>query len=111
MSDDIPAACCLSDAELRERKATLVAQFRSAVTAAEELPNGFVFRVPRHKKWIAVAGELILAECECCPFPTFELAAGPNLGPVIVRVTGPAGTKDFLRTLFCDPQGLPRHCG
>jgi hypothetical protein len=104
-SDDIPVACCLSTAEFREREATLLAHFRSAVIGTDELPDGYAFRLPADGKWIAVVVELIVAERECCPFLTFELAARPNRGPVIVRVTGPAGTKDFLRTILCKPEG------
>jgi len=104
-SDDIPVACCLSTAEFREREATLLAHFRSALIETDELPDGYAFRLPGDGKWIAVVAELIVAERECCPFLTFELAAHPNRGPVIVRVTGPAGTKDFLRTILCEPEG------
>jgi len=102
MSDDIRVACCLSDAELRKREATLLAQFKSALIATEELPDGYVFRVPGDKKWMAVVWELMVAERECCPFLTFELTAQPNMGPVSVRVTGPAGTKEFLKTILCN---------
>jgi hypothetical protein len=35
---------------------------------------------------------------------TFEFVAQPSMGPVIVRVTGPAGTKDFLKTVWCKPE-------
>jgi hypothetical protein len=104
MSEDIRVACCLSDAELRKRLATLVARFASAVIAIEELPDGYVFRVPGDKQWMAVVWEAIVAERECCPFLTFELTAQPNLGPVSVRVTGPAGTKDFLKTILCNSE-------
>ena len=100
MFGDIRVACCLSDAELRKRVATLVARFESAMLATEELPDGYVFRVPGDKKWMAVLWEAIVAERECCPFLTFELTAQPNMGPVSVRVTGPAGTKEFLKTIF-----------
>lgn len=104
MSDDVPVACCLSDAELRKREATLLAHFKSALIATEELPDGYVFRVPGDKKWMAVVWELMVAERECCPFLTFELTAQPNIGPLSVRVTGPAGTKDFLKTIFCNSE-------
>jgi hypothetical protein len=100
MSHDIPIACCLSDAELRKREATLIAQFRSALIATEELPDGYAFRLHGDKKWMAVVLELIVAERECCPFLTFELTAQPNMGPVTFRVTGPVGTKDFLKTIL-----------
>jgi hypothetical protein len=102
-SDDLPIACCLTSAELRQREATLLAQFRSAVIETEELPDGYAFRVPGDRKWVAITAEMIAAERECCPFLTFEFSAQPSMGPLIVRVTGPAGTKDFLKTTFCKP--------
>jgi hypothetical protein len=106
MSEDIRVACCLSDAELRKRVATLLARFESAVIATEELPDGYVFRVRGDKKWMGVVWEAIVAERECCPFLTFELTAQPNMGPLSVRVTGPAGTKDFLKTILsCSMNG------
>ena len=100
-SDDIPVACCLTSAELREREATLIAQFSSAVIATEELRDGYAFRLPGDGKWLGLVAELIVAERECCPFLTFELVAQPSMGPIIVRVTGPAGSKEFLKTVLC----------
>jgi hypothetical protein len=102
-SDDMPIACCLTSAELRERDATLLAQFRSAVIGTEELRDGYAFRVPGDGKWIAIIAKMIVVERECCRFLTFELVAQPNMGPVIVRVAGPAGTKEFLKTVLCKP--------
>jgi hypothetical protein len=102
-SDEMPVACCLTSAELRERETTLLAQFRSAVIGTEELPNGYAFRVPGDHKSIATIAKMIVAERECCPFLTFEFVAQPSMGPVVVRVTGPAGTKDFLKTVLCKP--------
>jgi hypothetical protein len=52
-SDDMPIAGCLPSAELREREATLLAQFRSAVIGTEELRDGYAFRVSGDGKWIA----------------------------------------------------------
>ena len=98
--DTIPILCSLTSAELREREATLLAQFRSAVVDAEELQEGYAFRLGGDGKLIGLLAELLVAERECCPFLTFEVVALPNKGPVIVRVTGPAGTKDFVRSVF-----------
>jgi len=100
-SNDMPIACCLTSAKLREREATLLAQFRSAVIETEELPDGYAFRVPGNGESIAVIAEMIVAERKCCPFFTFELLAQPNMGPVIVRVTGPAGVKEFVKSTLC----------
>jgi hypothetical protein len=102
-SEDMPIACCLTSAELCERGATLLAQFRSAVIDTQELREGYAFRVPGDGRWITSIAQMIVAERECCPFLTFELVAQPSMGPVIVRVTGPAGAKDFLKTVWCKP--------
>jgi len=100
MSDEIPVACCLSDEELRNREATLLAQFKAALIKREELDNGYLFRILGDKKSVALVSELIMAERECCPFLKFELSLEPGMGPVSVRMTGPAGTKEFLKSVL-----------
>jgi len=89
---------------LRDREANLLAQFRSAVIETEEIQDGYAFHLPGKDKWIRFVVELIVAERECCPFLTFEATALPNMGPIIVRVTGPAAIKEFLKTLLCKPE-------
>jgi len=96
-SDNTTIACSLTAVELRDRETTLLDEFKSAVVETEELQDGYAFRLTGDGKWIALIAELIVAERECCPFLAFELVALPNKGPLIVRVTGPAGTKEFLR--------------
>lgn len=100
MDNEFPVACCLTDEELRNREATLLAQFRSAMIATEELADGYQFRIPGDKKWLVVAAELIAAERECCPFLRFELTAEPAMRAVTVRMTGPSGTKAFLESIL-----------
>src|SRR5260370_23923480 len=78
-SDDMPIACGLTSAELRERAATLFAQFRSAVIGTEELRDGYAFLLPGDGKWIATIAKMIVAERECCPFLPFELVVQPNM--------------------------------
>ena len=101
--DKLPIACSLTSAELREREATLLAQFRAAIIKTEELQDGYAFHIPGDGERIRQVAELIVAERECCPFLVFEVSALPNMGPVTVRVSGPVGTKEFLSSLL----GLP----
>jgi hypothetical protein len=107
----IPLACGLSGVELREREATLLAKFKSGVIATEELSDGYAFRLAGDAKWIALVAELIVAERECCPFLTFELAAQPDRGPLIFRAFGPAGAKAFLKTILCIPESSAQQSG
>ena len=58
------------------------------------------FRIFGDKKWLAAAAELIAAEQECCPSLRFELAPEPGMGPVTIRMTVPAGTKEFLKSIL-----------
>jgi hypothetical protein len=93
-------ACRLSDTELREREAMLLAKFRAGVVATEELDAGYGFRIRAEKESFEIAAALIAAERECCPFLTFTLMAWPDLGPVELHVSGPAGAKELLATLL-----------
>ena len=98
--DHMPVACALGTAELGDRKATLLAQFRSGVLETQELEDGYAFHLSGDANSVRLVAELIVAERECCPFFAFELAAEPRKGSIILRVTGPAGTKEFLRTVL-----------
>ena len=101
--DNLPIACSLEAAELRKREATLLTQFRSGVVETEELADGYAFRLSGDANSVRLVAELIAAERACCPFLKFELAAEPSMGPVAVRMTGPAGIKEFLSSLL----GMP----
>jgi hypothetical protein len=103
--ESAPVACSLTTAELRDREARLLAQFKSATVATEELQDGYAFRLPGDGNSIRLIAELIVAERECCPFLAFEVSAFSYKGPAMVRVTGPPGTKEILRTILCKPDG------
>ena len=98
--DNLLVACSLTAPELDHREATLLAQSRSVVLETEELQDGYAFRIPGDTESIRLAANLIVAERGCCRFLKFELIAGPNPGPVIARLTRPAATKEFLRTIL-----------
>jgi hypothetical protein len=100
-SDNLPVACSLTTIKFSAREASLLAQFRSRAIETKELQEGYAFQLPGDGKSIELVAELIVAERECCPFLAFELVAEANLGPVTVRMTGSAGTKEFLRSILC----------
>jgi hypothetical protein len=101
--DNLPVACTLTTPELREHEETVLAQFRSGVVETGELKDGYAFRLSGDVDSVRLVADLITAERACCRFLKFELVAQPNMGSVEVRVTGPAGTKEFLSSLL----GLP----
>ena len=46
VGDNTPVACSLTTAELRDREATLVAQFKPVVIEIDELQEGYDFQHP-----------------------------------------------------------------
>ena len=94
-----PMACNLHalDPAQRARHHMLSEKLRTAVVEMRELDAGFGLHVDAAKMSLLELAEWIDAERRCCPFLTLELAAEPHQGPVWLRLTGPAGAKEFLR--------------
>jgi len=96
----LPVACTLSGPEKREREATLIAQVKSGVIGVEELEDGYAFRLPGDQKWLLLVTEVMAAERDCCPFLKFQLIAEPAMGALMLRITGPEGTQEFLQSVL-----------
>jgi hypothetical protein len=91
-----PAVACRLDAIAppeRRRHAELLAALRAAVEEVRELPDGFAFRFA--DEGAAVLEEWLPLERLCCPF--LDLSRD-GAAPSWLRVTGPEGTKEFLRS-------------
>jgi hypothetical protein len=60
-----------------------------------ELPDGLALRFPADAYDAVV--RFVAGERLCCPFLTVTLEISPARGAVWLRLTGPAGIKQFLR--------------
>ena len=96
---DAPLGCRMDalGASGRARHAALLAELASAGPAVEELTEGFAFRFPSRPYLFLRVAEWIGLERECCPFLAIRLELEHANRSLRVWVTGPAGTKDFLR--------------
>lgn len=97
--DGIPVACELTSAELRERKVWLKEALKHHVRAHQWLPDGLHVSLDYSPEATGIAGELIQLEAQCCPFLRFDLRVEPAARTIDLRLTGPAGTVQFLRDL------------
>ena len=93
-------ACKLTTVELQRRRNDVLQKIKTAVINVIEIEDGFRYEFTSTRDQIAQLGNLIELEHECCPFLTFRLTVEPAEGPALLELTGPEGTKDFLRTLF-----------
>lgn len=67
------------------------------VVGFDELPDGYVLQLPPETELIQKAGTFASRERLCCRFLRFELEVEPEQGPVWLRLTGPDGTKGYLK--------------
>ena len=86
-------------AELQERRRNVLAKIRSAVSEVTELDEGFRYRFASDEL-LPELGTLIHLEHQCCPFLTFRLTVESGMDSVVLEMTGPDGTKDFLADVF-----------
>jgi hypothetical protein len=70
---------------------------RSLRKEVRELSDGYEFRFPSDPKTIAMVAEWAVGERLCCPFFDIQLRMEREHGPFWLRLTGPKGTKDFIR--------------
>ena len=100
--NQIPLACDMTalDAMQRERQQILMRHFRASVQETLGLGEGYAFRLQPDAETILRAAEFITIERLCCPFLSFELEVGPAENQVWLRLSGPAGTKQFIEEEF-----------
>jgi hypothetical protein len=70
---------------------------RRLVAAAilRESADGFTFEWPA-REYEAVT-RFVALERLCCPFLAFTVEVTPERGPLRLHLSGPAGSKDFIR--------------
>jgi hypothetical protein len=86
--------------EQRRRYAELSKTLRESVREVQELPNGYEFEYAPDPAVLLAVAEFVSLESRCCPFYRFVLEKEPGDGPLRLRVTGPAGAKEFIRPVL-----------
>jgi hypothetical protein len=64
--------------------------------AVRELPDGYEIQFPSDAQTYKELVEYLDGERACCPFFDLSLHITPDRGPLSLRVTGKAGTKQFI---------------
>ncbi len=98
MSTEAPLVCrldALSPAD-RARHAALTGELRPAARGVQKLPRGYAFQFPDDPALSRHVLEWVALERRCCPFLEFEILLGDEGEPVILRLTGQEGVKEFL---------------
>jgi hypothetical protein len=94
----VELCCKLTSAELRMRKATVIASLKQQIVDKRELNNGYAFKFPGTDKLLDELVDFIKAERGCCEFFTFDLSVSGDKSEAWLQLTGPEGAKEFIET-------------
>ncbi|HJQ97448.1 MAG TPA: DUF3303 family protein [Candidatus Polarisedimenticolaceae bacterium] len=92
----LPIACTLAPGELAARGDALLPGLIAKASSHEPLADGVRLRFDAKDGVLAQIAAVVEAEHRCCAFLRFEIRVQPGDGPILLDVTGPPGTKDFL---------------
>jgi hypothetical protein len=95
---ELPVACTLSPSAFEARRLNLFAKVIARAEQRVELENGF--RIRFRPDLLPEINRMVEVERECCRFLRFTVTVEPDEGSVVVDLTGPAGTRDFLAAMF-----------
>jgi len=97
--EESPLACdrlALTPEQRKRHFDELGPMLRSVKTSVRELPDGFEFQFPSEMKTYLLVAEWVAGERVCCPFFEIDLRSEPEGGPLLLRLTGRDGVKEFI---------------
>lgn len=97
---DLPIVCTLGPAALQARREGLLSTLLQRAENREELPNGLRLRFAATGDAIPLIARTIDAERQCCRFLRFNVSVEPDGGPIVLELTGPPGTREFVSALL-----------
>ena len=91
-----PVTCKLTSKEMRERKATVIAELKRGVIERKELRNGYSYKFSGDDPSIDRVVTFIKTERACCGFFAFNLSISKDFA--LMEITGPKGAKEFIES-------------
>jgi hypothetical protein len=92
-------ACNLPPEELRNRRDELLPGLLKRAEQVVDLENGLRFHFAACPGLLGELAIIIEQEQVCCSFLRFQISIEPGAGAITLEVTGPAGTREMLRSL------------
>jgi hypothetical protein len=100
MRMEVSLACTLTEAEMRERRNTILASVRSAAIHVASLPQGYAYSFEPVSEVLAQLVRLVDLERQCCPFLTFRIIVEAGHQPIALEITGPPEAKSVIADFF-----------
>jgi hypothetical protein len=97
---DLPIVCTLTPDALRARREGLLSTLVRQAADREDLPEGLRLRFSSTEDTLSTIARTVEAERRCCRFLRFAISVEPDGGPIILELTGPPGTREFVAALL-----------
>ncbi len=97
---DLPIACTLTPDALAARRAGLLSDLLRRAESREDLVDGLRLRFAPTGETLATIARAVEAERHCCRFLRFGIVIEPDGGPIVLELTGPQGTREFIGALL-----------
>jgi hypothetical protein len=97
---DLPIVCTLQPGELNARAMALLPGVAKRARARIVIDGGYRLDFVASSELLRAIVDMIDAERQCCRFLRFRLTVEADGESLILDVTGPSGTKEFLADLF-----------
>jgi hypothetical protein len=97
---DLPIACSLTEAGLRERRQSIVDMFRIMQVIITESPEGYSFAFPAGSEALMQVTKLVDMERQCCPFLSFKIVIEAAGAGMRLEVAGPLEAKRLIAEFF-----------
>ena len=94
--DEIPIACTLTPDALQARRSGLLADVFQRAEHHELTDSGLRVRFSPDADTLGTLARVVEAERHCCRFLRFLITVEPDGGPVLLDLSGPAGTREFV---------------
>jgi hypothetical protein len=96
----LPIICTLPEAEMTERRRTVLDPIKDAVIESEELPDGYAYSFSASSEVLAQLSRLVEMERQCCRFLTFRIVVEAGNGPIRLEVVGTPEAKSVIADFF-----------
>jgi hypothetical protein len=96
----LPIACSLTAEAVEARRVGLLSELLDLPVDRERLSEGMRLQFPAARATLSAITRAVEAERHCCRFLRFSITVEPDNGPIVLELTGPAGTGEFLAGLF-----------
>lgn len=97
LMEEAKLSCKLTTPELQKYKKTVIAELKNLMLEKVETDNGFKYKFDGSDKTLDLLNNFIKTERLCCSFFVFTLTASSDVKSAWLELSGPEGTKDFIK--------------